>query len=142
MQRNRSRAYICVGLARTLYIRCIYGIFGRETTEYTVMYGVYIRFWPTLCVSHNALAARCKQTIFPLNSTVFQYARTQLGPKNVLFLAHCRLVPCTHVFSFIQCAQAQGPYRCFVFLQKLLLMCVCAQTRSRTWSLTRTSVLW
>jgi len=39
-----------VGLARTIYIRCIYGIFGREITEYTVIHGVYIRFWPTLLV--------------------------------------------------------------------------------------------
>ena len=35
-----------------IYIRCIYGIFGREITKYTVIYGVYIRFWPTLHVSH------------------------------------------------------------------------------------------
>ena len=35
-------------MARTIYIRCIYGIFGRGITKYTVMYGVYIRFWPTL----------------------------------------------------------------------------------------------
>jgi len=35
-------------LARTIYIRCVYGIFGREITIYTVIYGVYIRFWPTL----------------------------------------------------------------------------------------------
>jgi hypothetical protein len=26
----------------------IYGIFGREITIHTVIYGVYIRFWPTL----------------------------------------------------------------------------------------------
>jgi hypothetical protein len=26
----------------------ISGIFGREITRYTVIYGVYIRFWPTL----------------------------------------------------------------------------------------------
>jgi tRNA splicing endonuclease len=26
-----------VGLARTIYIRCIYGIFGREITKYTVI---------------------------------------------------------------------------------------------------------
>jgi len=32
----------------TLYIRCIYGIFGRETTKYTGIYSAYIRFWPTL----------------------------------------------------------------------------------------------
>ena len=37
-----------LGLARTIYIRCIYGIFGWEITKYTVMYGAYIRFWPTL----------------------------------------------------------------------------------------------
>jgi len=29
-------------LARTLYIRCIYGVFGREITKFTVMYGAYI----------------------------------------------------------------------------------------------------
>jgi hypothetical protein len=38
----------CIGLARTIYIRCIYGIFNREITKYTVIYGAYIRFWPTL----------------------------------------------------------------------------------------------
>jgi len=29
-------------------IQCIYGILSREITVNTVMYGVYIRFWPTL----------------------------------------------------------------------------------------------
>ena len=28
----------------------IYGIFGREITKYTVINGVYIRFWPTLLI--------------------------------------------------------------------------------------------
>ena len=28
----------------------VYGIFGRELTKYTVIYGVYIRFWPTLLI--------------------------------------------------------------------------------------------
>ena len=42
----------CVRLARTIFIRCMYGIFGREIIKYTVIYGVYLRFWPTahLCV--------------------------------------------------------------------------------------------
>jgi hypothetical protein len=31
-------------------IRCIYGVVGREITIHTVIYGVYIRFWPTLCI--------------------------------------------------------------------------------------------
>jgi hypothetical protein len=41
---------LCLGLARTIYIRFIYGFFGREITKYTAIYGVYIRFWPTLPV--------------------------------------------------------------------------------------------
>ena len=39
-------------MASTLHIRCIYGIFGRKITKYTVIYGVYIRFWPTLGTGH------------------------------------------------------------------------------------------
>ena len=30
-------------VARTIYIRCIHGIIGRENTKYTVIYGVYQR---------------------------------------------------------------------------------------------------
>ena len=30
------------------YIRCIYGIFGREITIHAIVYVVYIRLWPTL----------------------------------------------------------------------------------------------
>jgi len=33
---------LCVGLARTIYVRFTYGIFGREITKYTVIYGVCI----------------------------------------------------------------------------------------------------
>jgi hypothetical protein len=50
-----DRYTIYVGLARTIYVRCIYGIFGREITKYTVIYGVYIRFWPTLLVCFRNL---------------------------------------------------------------------------------------
>ena len=42
---------VYLGVARTIYTRCIHGIFGREFTKYTVIYSVYIRFWPTLCVA-------------------------------------------------------------------------------------------
>jgi len=44
----KSGYHCYLGLARIIYILCIYGIFGREITKYTVIYGVYIRFWPTL----------------------------------------------------------------------------------------------
>ena len=39
---HSCRTCTCVGLARTIHIRCMYGIFGREITKYTVIYGVYI----------------------------------------------------------------------------------------------------
>jgi len=45
---SEAQMVTCVGLARTIYIRCVYGIFGREITRYTDIYGVCIRFWPTL----------------------------------------------------------------------------------------------
>ena len=40
----------CAGLARIIYmyIQCTYGVTGREITEYMVIYGADIRFWPTL----------------------------------------------------------------------------------------------
>ena len=52
-----ERAFSAIGLVsrvgqnqkNTVYI-CISGIFGREITKYTVIYGVHIRFWPTLLV--------------------------------------------------------------------------------------------
>ena len=33
-----------IGLARTMYVRCMYGNFGREITNYTVIYGACIGF--------------------------------------------------------------------------------------------------
>jgi len=36
-------------------IRCIHGTSGREITKYTVINGVYIRFWPTLSMLVCAL---------------------------------------------------------------------------------------
>jgi len=58
-----------LGLARTIYIRCTYGIFGLEITKYTVYIYVYIRFWPTLiislaCAGFGRQAARYGERIF------------------------------------------------------------------------------
>jgi hypothetical protein len=49
-----GRHDIFVGLARTIYIRCMYGIFDREIIKYTVIYGVYKQFWPTLYICRQA----------------------------------------------------------------------------------------
>jgi len=43
-----------------IYIRCVHGCFGSEITKYTVIYGVDIRFWPTLltyCVVDKVMAS-------------------------------------------------------------------------------------
>jgi len=54
LQRRRSQVCVCVSMCRVgqnhiyIYIRCIYGVFGRKITKCTVMYGVYTQFWPSL----------------------------------------------------------------------------------------------
>ena len=59
----------CIGLARTVYIRCIYDIFGREITKYTVIYGVHTQFWPTLCIYNVYLAGVGVQCTWPAAHT-------------------------------------------------------------------------
>lgn len=39
----------CLGVTRTINIEFIYRVFGREITRYTVIFVVYIRFWPRMC---------------------------------------------------------------------------------------------
>jgi hypothetical protein len=46
----------------------MYGIFGRKITEYTVIYGVYIWFWPTLCMAKvQTMYGECTCIIFLVN---------------------------------------------------------------------------
>jgi len=40
-----------VGQAKNIYMRCIYGTFGREITKYTVIYNAYLHLWLTLLTS-------------------------------------------------------------------------------------------
>jgi len=71
---------ICVGLARTVYIRCIHGIFRREIAKYTVIYGVCIRIWPSLdmcdgerdtsSTKHCIATARCNVKHTVMSSTL------------------------------------------------------------------------
>jgi len=51
VRKSVLHGHLLIELARTIYIRCIYSIFGRDITKYTVIYGVYIRFWPTLFIN-------------------------------------------------------------------------------------------
>ena len=48
------------GLARTVYVRCIYSPLGREIAKCTVMYGIYILLQPTLAIPvHNCFVVTC-----------------------------------------------------------------------------------
>jgi len=40
------------------YIRCTYGNFSRDNTIHTDIYGVNIRFWPTLTITLGTLVIR------------------------------------------------------------------------------------
>ena len=64
-----------LGLARTVYIRCIHGIFGRE-----IIYGVHIRFWPTLNMQGKRMIPRtrciCSRVSHALNTKSLELAKT------------------------------------------------------------------
>ena len=69
-------------------MRCIYGVFGREITKYTVIYGAYIRFWPTLRIAHVLVATLCAH----FAHTTFITHSTRAGGNSV-----CPL--CTYYFN-------------------------------------------
>jgi hypothetical protein len=62
------------GLATTICIRCLYGVFGREITKCMVI-GVFIRSWPTL----HMFELVCFQVID---------VQTDLGHRTTLQEAH------------------------------------------------------
>jgi hypothetical protein len=41
------------GLAKTIHVRCSKGILAKNFIKYTVLYGVCVRFWPTLRTSFH-----------------------------------------------------------------------------------------
>ena len=71
LQPVMSQYAVFLGLARTIYIRCIYGIFGREIIKYTVIYGVYIRLWPTLML--------CQYAVFSFSDRIYGTVRLRYG---------------------------------------------------------------
>jgi hypothetical protein len=95
---------IYVGMARTIYTRCIYGIFGREITKYTVIYGVYIRFWPTL----NIWWLPCISTVYTPYIYIYIFWPTLVVCAFILTLAtrmghwECSL-PVLRFYSSIVC---------------------------------------
>ena len=86
---NFSTHYSLLGWARTTYIHCIYGIFGRGITRHTVIYGAYTQFWPTLPVTHT--------TLHPCCTCTFCTHTTHCGTHTTCtFGAHTTCTFCTH----------------------------------------------
>jgi hypothetical protein len=89
-----------VGLARTTYIfiRCVYGISGREITKYTVIYGTYIRFWPTLI---NIREKRNATLCCVLDSLFLHSAHLGCKPALHMHQKHTRMGSCTFQCKWI-----------------------------------------
>jgi hypothetical protein len=70
-----ARLCKCLGLARTIHKRCMYGNFGRGISKRMVIHGAYIRCWPTLQMpdSINQLSRCCstQQLIAALSKYVW-----------------------------------------------------------------------
>ena len=86
---------LSLGLARTIHIQCIYGIFGRDITKITVIYGAYIRFWPTLTYIHTSATGGCTVACVRVHLCVFTQATTH---KHTLTRTHtcAHTHTCTH----------------------------------------------
>jgi deoxycytidylate deaminase len=72
-----------------IYIRCTYGIFGREITKYTVIYGVDIRFWPTLLIRDVTAHGPCVHVlvcVLPVSSVCVCATK---GTKSYNDRPHC-----------------------------------------------------
>ena len=85
-----------------IYIRFIYGIFGREITKYTVIYVIYIRFWP-------ALLAPLSYTLIPLSRI---HSSSTQNAQTTLHLS-CTLTPLSYTYPALKklTLQSQGSHR-------------------------------
>jgi hypothetical protein len=88
----------------TVYIRYFCGIFGREITKYTVIYGVYIRFWPTLSILLLGQSLCCLQVSLHLQR-VPHSVRSQIA---CWFLQLLACLVFSYIFYFSMAQELQG----------------------------------
>ena len=121
-----------LGLARTLCIRCMYGIFGREITRYTVICGAYIWFWPTLiflcatsaqnflCHVYTCFCVPCLHMFLYATSAHYVRHISLVCGTSVACLHVCTFcVPCLHMFlcamfTHVLCAMSAHVFMCHV----------------------------
>jgi len=121
-----------------IYIRCIYGKFGREITKYTFIYGAYIRFWPTLHVHPQThLASNVSDATNAVQQESYKC-------KQIPYLRHAQLLNktsittmslrITHLTSLLQtriwpkpswkakCQLTQGNFRGFCMIRQHVML--------------------
>ena len=86
---------VCVGLARTIYIRCIYGNYGREITKYMLIYGVDTHLWPTL---RACICTQCALLLATLKAlTLTHKSRSIVTTQCTLLLETLKALTLTHI---------------------------------------------
>ena len=92
-----------------LYIRCLYGIFGRESTKYTVVYGVYIQVLanpthPYCIAGHTKQFQRytpgelVKVALISLNTDNMR-TNTHTSTHNTYTHTYTHMYTCTHTHT-------------------------------------------
>ena len=96
-------------MARTKYIRCIHGILSRENTKYTVVYSLYIGFWPILFLMRGCCSILSTHPI-PLTQGPFHIKQSSSQPKpdaqsleslTLILQRSVHLLPCISQLSVI-----------------------------------------
>jgi len=123
--------YVCAGLAITIhlwvytYIRCTYGIFSREITIHTVIYGADIRFWPTLRmrgVSH------CRQCMSGLGWVAWATITC------VCNAVQCAVWGVQCAVCSVQCAVCSVQWQCAVCNVLCSVHCAVCSVQCAVWS--------
>jgi len=99
------------------HIQSIYGIRGRKTTKYTVMYGVYIRFWQPY---RYTVTSNTPTSVQQYSSAVTHMAHTLIHTLDQPMSIRSKSCVCDCVNCVCMCA-----YVCVC-----VYVCVCARARS------------
>jgi hypothetical protein len=107
-----------VELGRVIYVRCMYSFFGREISLHTVIYGVYIRCWPTLltcCLECSCLQALMEKLLQALTEKLMHSPFWMRGtpPLPLHTHEHTHTHMCTYTntpkCTYSVCSPPHGP---------------------------------
>jgi hypothetical protein len=91
---NHKYLYICTNL------RCTYGNFSREITGHMVIYGVYIRFWPTLSIFLQQAPFYVFSMHIAVHTIMGSYCRGMWWRRGPFCASAAQCCLCTHVHMY------------------------------------------